>query len=131
MASGTPAIKAVPDHFRPETSEASGDDIQAGLSAPLGATVYDHGVNFSIFSKDATRIELLLFDHEKDSKPSRVIPLDPIQNRTYHYWHAFIPGLKPDQIYAYRAQGPFAPERGLRFDGDKVLLDPYGLAIAV
>ena len=55
----------------------------------------------------------------------------PNRHRTYHYWHAFVPGLEPGQVYAYRAHGPFAPERGLRFDGDKVLLDPYGLAVAV
>ena len=53
------------------------------------------------------------------------------RHRTYHYWHVFVPGLKPGQIYGYRAHGPFAPERGLRFDGEKVLLDPYGLAVAV
>ena len=76
-------------------------------------------------------IELLLFDDEAATKPARVIPLDPMAHRTYHYWHAFVPGLEPGQIYAYRAHGPFAPERGLRFDGEKVLLDPYGLAVAV
>src|SRR5262249_29980748 len=59
------------------------------------------------------------------------IPLDPWANRTYHYWHAFVPGIGAGQVYAYRAQGPYAPEKGLRFDGDKVLLDPYGLGVAV
>ena len=65
------------------------------------------------------------------ARPSRVIALDPKQHRTYHYWHVFVPGIGPGQIYAYRAHGPFAPEQGFRFDGDKVLLDPYGLAVAV
>jgi glycogen operon protein len=105
--------------------------LKIGASAPLGATVYPDGVNFSLFSRNATRVELLLFDDEKAAKPSTIIPLDPNRHRTYHYWHCFIPDLKPGQIYAYRAHGSFAPEQGLRFDGDKVLLDPYGLAVAV
>jgi isoamylase len=106
-------------------------DVQPGSSAPLGATVSDGGVNFSIFSRDADRLELLLFDDEQAAKPSRVIPLDPRRHRTYHYWHAFVPELQPGQIYAYRAHGPFSPERGWRFDGEKILLDPYGLGVAV
>ena len=52
-------------------------------------------------------------------------------HRTYHYWHVFVPDLAPGQIYAYRAHGPLAPQHGLRFDAEKVLLDPYGLAVAV
>ena len=105
--------------------------IKKGASAPLGATVCDGGVNFSVFSRSATLVELLLFDDENAEKPARVIPLDPNRHRTYHYWHVFVPDLQPGQIYAYRAHGPFAPGDGLRFDGEKVLLDPYGLAIAV
>ena len=100
-------------------------------TAPLGATVTGEGVNFSVFSKHATRMELLLFDDALDRRPSRVIPLDARQHRTYHYWHIFVPNLAPGQIYAYRADGPFAPERGQRFDREKALLDPYGLAVLV
>lgn len=88
-------------------------------------------MNFSVFSKDATRIDLLLFPDEQATKPDRVIKLDPHRHRTYHYWHVFVPGVGPGQVYAYRAHGPCAPERGLRFDPHKVLLDPYGLAVAV
>ena len=105
--------------------------VKEGSSAPLGATVYPGGVNFSVFSKNASLIELLLFDDENSARPEKIIPLDPNQHRTYHYWHVFVPALKAGQIYGYRAHGPFAPERGLRFDGEKVLLDPYGLAVAV
>jgi glycogen operon protein len=97
----------------------------------VGATLTPEGVNFSVFSKSATRIELLLFDQVGARAPARVIPLDPNRHRTYHYWHVFVPGLRAGQIYGYRAHGPFAPERGLRFDGEKLLLDPYGLAVAV
>jgi isoamylase len=104
---------------------------ERGTSAPLGATLLTGGVNFSVFSRDATRIELLLFDNENAAQPARIVDLDPGRHRTYHYWHVFVPDLAPGQGYAYRAHGPFAPERGLRFDGTKTLLDPYGLAVAV
>jgi glycogen operon protein len=100
-------------------------------TAPLGAALTNGGVNFSVFSKHATRIELLLFNDARDTRPASVIALDPRQHRTYHYWHTFVSNLAPGQIYAYRADGPFAPERGQRFDREKVLLDPYGLAVSV
>ena len=104
---------------------------QAGSSAPLGATVTADGVNFSVFSRSATAVELLLFDDAEAAAPSRVVRLDPREHRTYHYWHVLVPDLRPGQVYAYRVHGPYAPERGLRFDPQKVLIDPYGLAVAV
>ena len=100
-----------------------------GESFPLGATVRPHGVNFSIYSQNATAIELLLFNNPEAAKPTYVISLDPQRNKTYHYWHVFVPGLQAGQIYAYRAHGEFAPERGQRFDKTKILLDPYAKAI--
>jgi isoamylase len=102
-----------------------------GKSNPLGATVYRGGVNFSVFSKNCDSMELLLFDDVDAAKPSGVITLDPARNKTCHYWHVFVPGLKPGQIYGFRARGPSDPRRGLRFDPEKVLLDPYGKAVAV
>ena len=105
--------------------------VGSGASAPLGATVRLGGVNFSIYSRSATRIDLVLFDGEAARQPSRVIPLDREQHRTYHYWHAFVPEIGVGQVYGFRAHGPFAPDRGLRFDPEKLLLDPYGLAVAV
>lgn len=105
--------------------------VGRGTSSPLGATVQSGGVNFSVYSKNATSVELSLFDTEDAIKPMRVLALSPREHRTYHYWHAFVPGLVPGQLYAFRALGPFEPERGVRFDGDKVLLDPYGRAVAV
>ncbi|MBS0522239.1 MAG: glycogen debranching protein GlgX, partial [Proteobacteria bacterium] len=74
---------------------------------------------------------LLLFDDANATKPSKIIPLRPAKHRTYHYWHAFVPGLQAGQVYAYRAHGPFMPDHGYRFDGEKVLLDPYGIALSV
>jgi isoamylase len=102
-----------------------------GRSAPVGATLTRGGANFSVFSRSATGIELLFFDRAGDARPSRVIPIDPGSNRTYHFWHVFVPGVQPGQIYGFRAHGPFEPHRGLRFDPTKLLLDPYGRAIVV
>src|SRR5882724_9414045 len=105
--------------------------IGAGCSAPLGATPSEEGVNFSIFSRHATAMELLLFDAVDDARPAQAIRIDPIANRTYHYWHVFVPDVRPGQIYGYRVEGPSDPARGLRFDYDKVLLDPYGRGVVV
>jgi glycogen operon protein len=107
------------------------DIIATGSTSPLGATVVGGGVNFSLYSKHASQVELLFFDAADAAKPSRVVTLDRGRHRTYHYWHAFIPRIKPGQIYGYRVHGPFEPARGLRFDPRKVLLDPYGRAVAV
>ncbi|HZS60316.1 MAG TPA: glycogen debranching protein GlgX [Gemmatimonadaceae bacterium] len=106
-------------------------EISVGASAPLGATVTAGGVNFSVLSKHATGIDLVLFDRVDNPTPARIIRLDPVNNRTYHSWHVFVPGLKAGQIYAYRADGPFEPSKGNRFDPSKVLLDPYGRAVMV
>ncbi|MBV9308785.1 MAG: glycogen debranching enzyme, partial [Acidobacteriaceae bacterium] len=73
------------------------------------------GANFSIFSRSALCIELLFFDRVDDARPSRAIPIDPLTNRTYHYWHVFVPGVEAGQIYGFRAYGPFEPAQGLRF----------------
>ena len=102
-----------------------------GLSSPLGATIVAGGLNFSVFSRTASDVELLFFDREDDARPARVIRFDAVANLTYHYWHVFVPGLQPGQLYGYRVRGPFDPENGLRFDSSKVLLDPYGRAVAV
>ncbi len=100
-----------------------------GQSFPLGATLRDGGVNFSVFSKHAEWIELLLFNSDADAQPSQVIRLDPAKNKTYYYWHVFVPGLQPGQLYGYRVHGPYKPEQGLRFDGGKVLVDPYSRSV--
>jgi glycogen operon protein len=102
-----------------------------GASYPLGTTVCPSGVNFSLFSRKASRVELMLFDREDQALPTHVINIDPVTNRTYHYWHVFVNNIKPGQIYAYRVDGPVDPANGLHFDRDKVLLDPYGRSVVV
>jgi len=102
-----------------------------GKSYPLGVTLFKEGANFCIHSKNASGIDLLFFDSAEDSQPARTMSLDPKVNRTFHYWHTFVPGVKAGQIYAYRISGPYQPEKGLRFDNEKVLLDPYGHSLIV
>ena len=106
-------------------------DESRGRSYPLGAAIFPGGVNFSVFSRNATGVELVLFDREDDPRPARVIPIDPATSRTYHYWHVFVPGVQPGQLYGYRAHGPFDPANGMRFDPAKVLLAPYGRGVVV
>jgi glycogen operon protein len=107
------------------------EETKEGRSSPLGATLSADGTNFSVYSKHATGIELLLFDSVDDTRPKRVISIDPATNRTYHYWHIFVPKVKAGQIYGYRVKGPFDPPSGMRFDSGKVLLDPYGRGVIV
>ncbi|MDO6764243.1 glycogen debranching protein GlgX [Agarivorans sp. 1_MG-2023] len=98
---------------------------QAGVSFPLGATYQGKGVNFSIFSKSATGVRLFLFKEVNSRKPFAEISLDANLNRTDHYWHIFVEDLEVGTLYGYQIDGPWEPERGLRFDPSKVLLDPY------
>ncbi len=106
-------------------------DIHPGISHPLGASLQTGGVNFAIYSRHAQCLELLLFDGAADPAPARVIRLDARRHRTADYWHVLVKGLEAGQLYAWRAHGPFAPSRGLRFDGEKVLIDPYARAVVM
>jgi isoamylase len=114
-----------------EISAGTSGGVSAGRSSPLGATITPRGVNFSIFSRSASGVELLFFDREDDARPARVIAIDGATNRTHNYWHTFVPGVKPGQLYGYRTQGRFDPASGMRFDPTKVLLDPYGRGVVV
>ena len=80
------------------------DTWSIGRSSPLGATVFPTGVNFSVYSRSASAVELVFFDQDDDPRPARVVPIDPVENRTDHYWHVFEPGVKPGQLYGYRVQ---------------------------
>src|SRR5271166_4020284 len=125
-----PCVPKAGTKIKPEIQSEGATAIR-GRSSPLGASISPQGVNFSVFSRSASRMELLLFDRKDDDRPARVISFNPTFNRTYHYWHAFVPGVQAGQIYGYRVHGPFDPDRGIRFDKDKVLLDPYGRGIVV
>src|SRR5476651_2053828 len=100
--------------------------VWPGQSYPLGATFDGAGVNFALFSEHATQVELCLFDSHEDEKPSHTIRI--VEN-TDHVWHAYLPDAQPGQLYGFRVHGPYEPEKGQRFNANKVLLDPYAKAI--
>jgi isoamylase len=102
--------------------------VSAGTPHPIGATVLQGGVNFSIFSTFATGVELLLFAKHDDLQPFQVVTLNPFVNKTFHFWHVFVEGLPSGVHYAYRVDGPWDPGAGLRFNRNKVLIDPYSKA---
>src|SRR5947208_8393475 len=91
-----------------------------GKPYPLGATWLGNGVNFAIFSEHATGVELCLFDNiDAPHENARV----PLREQTGQVWHVFLPEVRPGQLYGYRVAGPYQPNRGLRFNDSKLLLD--------
>jgi glycogen operon protein len=117
---------------RPEkTLNPAASIARTGCPYPLGATVTSEGTNFSVFSSSASGVEIVLFHHPDDPKPYSVFTLDPVLNRTSHYWHIFLLGIKPGQLYGYRVDGPWDPANGQRFDRQKILLDPYGRSVSI
>ena len=102
--------------------------VQNGMPLGFGALITPAGVNFSIYSRDATQVSLVLFDSEKDQKPSHVIDLDPFLNRTGDVWHILVEGLGAGALYLYKVDGPYIPPQGLRFNKYKYLFDPYAKA---
>jgi glycogen operon protein len=100
-----------------------------GVCRPFGATPMTGGVNFAVFSRHAQAVTLLLFREGKD-EPFAEIPLDPELHRTGDVWHIFIARLATDILYAYRADGPFAPKKGHRYDPQAILIDPYARALS-
>ena len=98
--------------------------LSPGRFYPCGATLTGQGVNFALFSQNAAEVFLLLFDGP-DQPPTDVIQM---QNRTRHIWHTFVHGLEAGQLYGYKVRGDFNPAMGLRFNENKLLLDPYAAA---
>jgi glycogen operon protein len=107
------------------------DNIAAdsGKALPLGASLSGDGVNFAVFSRNATAITLILFESAQPNSKWIEIPLDKKGNKTGNIWHCFIKGLKAGACYLYRADGQYVPEKGLRFNPHKTLLDPYAKAL--
>jgi len=105
-------------------------DVRAGSPLPLGTQERGGGVNFAIFSRDASRVRLELFDHPEDAVPARVIDLDSARNRTGDVWHVWVEGIGPGQLYAYRMDGPYEPSEGHRYNFNRLLLDPFATAIS-
>lgn len=98
-----------------------------GYPFPLGANWDGQGVNFALYSENATAVELCLFsDTEQDKEPLRI----HINERSNHIWHVYLPGLLPGQLYGYRVYGAYEPQNGHRFNPNKLLIDPYAKAIS-
>src|SRR5216110_2819812 len=97
-----------------------------GYPYPLGATWLGNGVNFALFSETAASVELCLFEDIDATEENIRIP---VSEHTDQVWHVFLPDVRPGQLYGFRLSGPYDPERGLRFNGSKLLLDPYAKAI--
>ncbi|RZL71388.1 MAG: glycogen debranching enzyme GlgX, partial [Sphingomonas sp.] len=97
------------------------DRLEAGSPYPLGATCVGEGVNFAVFSANAERIELCVFD----SQGKRELQRYPLTEWTDEVWHGYLPDAGPGLVYGYRAYGPYEPEQGHRFNPNKLLLDPY------
>jgi isoamylase len=95
--------------------------VWRGEPFPLGATWDGQGVNFALYSENAERVELCLFD----PKGRREIERIEVRERTDFVWHCYLPDARPGLLYGYRVHGPYAPDRGLRFNAHKLLLDPY------
>jgi glycogen operon protein len=103
--------------------------VDVGRALPLGAVLADDGVNFALFSRHATAVTLILFETADAGSPSEEIKLDKNKNRTGDVWHCHIRSLKAGALYLYRADGPYMPEKGMRFNYNKTLIDPYAKAL--
>jgi glycogen operon protein len=108
-----------------ELKHRTAKTVTVGDYFPLGATPAADGVNFALYSRNAQDVFLLLFD-TSDGDPTDVIQL---RERNKYVWHAFVQGLRPGQLYAYKVRGEYRPQSGLRFNEAKLLLDPYAKAV--
>jgi glycogen operon protein len=97
---------------------------------PYGAVLHDHGVQFVVFSRNATEMRLLLYDDVNDREPSEIISFDPRSDRWGDIWSIFVPELGAGQLYHFQASGPSDPARGMRFQPQARLVDPYARALA-
>ena len=101
-------------------------DAAPGRTHPLGATLRDGGCNFALYSRHAEEVALHLYGNDPKAPPTRVVPLD---RGAGHVWTVFLTGVGAHQRYGYKVRGPFRPEAGLRFNEQKLLIDPYARAL--
>ncbi|MEM7316576.1 MAG: glycogen debranching protein GlgX, partial [Planctomycetota bacterium] len=105
-------------------------ELQFQHFLPYGALIHDRGVQFVIYSRSATHMNLLLYNDVDDLEPAEIIPFSRETDRWGDIWSLFVPGISPGQLYHLQADGPFDPESGQRFDGKARLIDPYAKALA-
>ena len=103
--------------------------LESGLPLPLGVHFRDSGANFAVFSRHATQVWLELFDDPEAAVPTHRIKLTTDLHRTGDVWHVWVGGLTPGQLYGYRADGPYAPHEGHRYNSNRLLIDPYARGI--
>jgi len=101
--------------------------VWPGSPRPLGATWNGEGVNFALFSENATAVQLCLFDEATAGEPTATITM---AERTDNVWHAYLPDVRPGALYGYRVDGPYEPTSGHRFNPNKLLIDPYAKAVS-
>ena len=100
--------------------------LTAGTSSRLGASWDGRGTNFALFSANAQKVELCLFDSQGRRELERI----ELPERTEDVWHGYLNDVSPGQLYGYRVHGPYEPEHGHRFNANKLLLDPYARRLA-
>jgi len=115
-----------PDRLGNSGTPISRRSLWPGLPYPLGATFDGKGVNFAMYSPHATKVELCLFDSPQDKKETQRIELPEV---TDNVWHGYLPAILPGQLYGYRIHGPYEPQTGHRFNSNKIVFDPYALAV--
>ncbi len=98
--------------------------IREGAPFPRGATWDGKGTNFALFSAHATKVEVCLFDDKGEQEMERI----ELPEYTDQIWHGYLPHIRPGTIYGYRVHGPYEPDKGHRFNPNKLLLDPYACA---
>ena len=109
---------------------ATPPQMQFSYPLPYGAQLRDGGVQFSVYSKSATGMRVLLYRHVHDREPVKLLEFNPTCDRWGDIWSIFVPGLKPGQLYHFQADGPFDPAQGQRFSPQARLIDPYARALA-
>ena len=105
-------------------------ELQFTHHMPYGAILHERGVQFVVFSRNATEMRLLLYNKVEDTEPEDIIELDRDTDRWGDVWSIFVPSVGPGQLYHFQCDGPYDPERGLLYDGKARLIDPYAKALA-
>src|SRR5260370_24015089 len=117
------SFRRLPPFF---SSRSASTRLSAGAPHPLGASWDGQGTNFALFSANAQKVELCLFDSQGRRELERIA----LPERTEDVWHGYLSDVMPGRVYGYRVHGPYEPERGLRFNSHKLLVDPYAKRLA-
>ena len=124
LSSSPSALPAVARQSSEPPAVSLEQKMRVGSPHPRGATWDGHGVNFALFSANATRVELCIFDPTGTHELRRY----DLPEFTEEIWHGYLPAVGPGTVYGYRVHGPYAPDEGHRFNPNKLLLDPYARA---